>query len=132
MRYARVINNVVHEIILPHNKPDGNEYLIGEMFDGDMLAEMVDITNLDAAIDQHWSYDGQDFTAPLPHTISWSEIRAKRNAKLGNSDWTQSSDSPLASEAKTEWATYRQELRDLPSTNPDPNAVVWPNIPEDE
>jgi len=40
-------------------------------------------------------------------------IREKRNALLAASDWTQAADSPLSDEKKTEWATYRQELRDV-------------------
>ena len=35
---------------------------------------------------------------------------------LTQSDWTQGSDSPLSSSKKTEWATYRQGLRDVPAT----------------
>ena len=49
-------------------------------------------------------------------------MRNSRDAMLRASDWTQMSDSPLSSSKKTEWATYRQTLRDLPS---DSN---WPNI----
>ena len=61
---------------------------------------------------------------------SWDRLRRDRNTLLVSSDWTQYNDSPLTDEAKAEWASYRQELRDLPSTNPDPNAVVWPDAPE--
>lgn len=44
-----------------------------------------------------------------------SRNREKRNGLLRESDWTQMPDSPLTSEKKTEWATYRQSLRDLPT-----------------
>ena len=44
-------------------------------------------------------------------------LRNKRNELLKESDWTQMSDSPLTDSKKTEWATYRQSLRDLPSNN---------------
>ena len=33
-------------------------------------------------------------------------------------------------DASAEWATYRQELRDLPSTTANAHAVVWPMRPE--
>ena len=47
----------------------------------------------------------------------WDAVfRMKRSLRLENSDWTQGNDSPLSSSKKTEWATYRQTLRDLPST----------------
>jgi hypothetical protein len=60
-------------------------------------------------------------------------LRLKRDALLTESDWTQVNDSPLSDTKKTEWATYRQELRDLPSshqsiTNFDD--VVFPTQPD--
>lgn len=42
-------------------------------------------------------------------------FRQIRNIKLKRCDWTQAVDSPLSDEKKAEWATYRQQLRDLPS-----------------
>tara|TARA_R100000426_G_scaffold66932_1_gene46647 strand:- start:39 stop:290 length:252 start_codon:yes stop_codon:yes gene_type:complete len=45
----------------------------------------------------------------------WDELVEKRNNKLFASDWTQIPDSPLTAEKKTEWATYRQALRDVPN-----------------
>jgi len=45
-----------------------------------------------------------------------AEVKEYRNALLIWSDWTQGNDSPLSSSKKTEWATYRQALRDLPAT----------------
>ena len=44
------------------------------------------------------------------------EVKRYRDIMLYNSDWTQGNDSPLSSSKKTEWATYRQALRDLPAT----------------
>ena len=60
----------------------------------------------------------------------WVSLRAERDSLLVSSDWTQYTDSPLTDEDKASWASYRQELRDLPSTSPDLNAVVWPDAPE--
>ena len=57
-------------------------------------------------------------------------LRSERNTKLTESDWTQSPDSPLTSEAKTEWQTYRETLRNLPSNTPDPANPTWPVAPE--
>ena len=59
-------------------------------------------------------------------------IRNKRNELLKESDWTQAIDSPLLDIKKAEWATYRQELRDLTTTYLDAVAieeVVFPNTP---
>ena len=59
-----------------------------------------------------------------------ASLRTERNTKLSETDWTQSPDSPLDKEAKSEWATYRQSLRDLPSNSPDPANPSWPDAPE--
>ena len=53
-------------------------------------------------------------------------LRDKRNDKLIASDWTQMSDSPLSESKKQEWATYRQQLRDLPISYTDDNE--WSDI----
>jgi len=45
-----------------------------------------------------------------------TEVKDYRNWLLSVSDWTQGNDSPLSSSKKTEWATYRQALRDIPAT----------------
>lgn len=60
-------------------------------------------------------------------------LREKRDARLKMSDWTQMSDSPLSESKKQEWATYRQQLRDLPVGYTDDNEwsdIVWPTKPE--
>lgn len=56
-------------------------------------------------------------------------LRSERNELLKLSDWTQVPDSPLTDAKKTEWATYRQALRDLPSTTTDFANPVWPSQP---
>jgi len=55
-----------------------------------------------------------------------TDLRSKRNQLLADSDWTQMNDSPLANDVKTQWATYRQELRDMPDLD------AWPNIADDD
>ena len=62
--------------------------------------------------------------------LDFTHIRAQRNGMLAGCDWTQVSDSPLTDEKKAEWATYRQELRDLPSKHSKVSEVVWPTPPE--
>jgi len=61
---------------------------------------------------------------------AWSEFRKRRDGYLSDSDWTQAIDSPLSDSKKLEWATYRQNLRDLPSTVTDPLNVNYPEKPE--
>ena len=52
--------------------------------------------------------------------------RSERNTKLADSDWTQLADSSADASA---WATYRQALRDLPSTDGWPHNISWPTKP---
>ena len=62
----------------------------------------------------------------------WKQIRTERDRLLTNSDWTQGSDSPLASGKKTEWATYRSKLRTLPEDQKDKKtyaSITWPSEP---
>ena len=56
-------------------------------------------------------------------------VRADRNQKLAACDWTQLADTPLTPEKKSEWATYRQSLRDLPTASDFPHAITWPDEP---
>ena len=60
-------------------------------------------------------------------------LRLKRDALLTESDWTQVNDSPLSDAKKAEWSTYRQELRDLPSSHQSTtnfDDVVFPTQPD--
>ncbi len=68
-------------------------------------------------------------TEDVGDTSLWAEIRSKRDALLSSCDWTQLSDSPLSSDKKALWVTYRQALRDLPDTQTDINNIVYPTKP---
>lgn len=62
--------------------------------------------------------------------LAWDEFRGFRNQLLLKSDWTQANDSPLSASKRTEWATYRQALRDLTENTVDPANPVWPEKPQ--
>jgi hypothetical protein len=53
-------------------------------------------------------------------------VRADRNRRLADSDWTQLPDAPVDKEA---WATYRQELREVTSQAGFPWTITWPEAP---
>lgn len=55
-----------------------------------------------------------------------SEIRAERNRRLADCDWTQLPDAPVD---RTTWATYRQALRDVTSQSGFPWNITWPVEP---
>ena len=55
-------------------------------------------------------------------------LRVLRNNKLATTDWTQGTDVP--NDIKSAWATYRQQLRDLPANTSDPANPTYPTKPE--
>ena len=58
-----------------------------------------------------------------------AQIRGQRNQLLKECDWTQIADCTIPK--KTEWTTYRQTLRDLPSIVTDPRTFAdWPHNPD--
>ena len=55
----------------------------------------------------------------------WVNVRTRRNRALKNSDVMALQDRVMTDEQKT----YRQALRDLPSTQSDPFNITWPTKP---
>lgn len=55
-------------------------------------------------------------------------VRADRDQRLKDSDWTQGKDIP--DNISNVWATYRQALRDVPQQAGFPWDVQWPTQPE--
>ena len=73
--------------------------------------------------------------APTPENplTTTQKIRNQRLFMLQDCDWTVGIDSPFNDAKKTEWATYRQALRDLPSQysdNDNFDDVVFPTQPD--
>lgn len=97
--------------------------------------DYIDVSTLDFEPDifsnVYTLVDGQVQSGPIPEFVKpesqqWLELRAKRDHLLTSSDWTQVSDAPVDHAA---WATYRQNLRDLPDNTTDPLNVTWPTSP---
>ena len=60
-----------------------------------------------------------------------NSLRLTRDGELQACDYTQLSDVPLPTGKRTEWATYRQQLRDYMGTVIDPfNPPAWPRRPQ--
>lgn len=61
----------------------------------------------------------------------WNDIRRQRNELLSESDRYALIDvwNSLSEAKQQEWSTYRQQLRDLPQNYNDPDAVVFPTVP---
>ena len=69
-------------------------------------------------------------SSPIPEIVisedeKLANVRMIRNEILNDSDWTQVPDSPANS---SEWATYRQGLRDI-TEGIDLSNVAWPTPP---
>ena len=52
-------------------------------------------------------------------------VREKRNSLLTETDWMSGSDVNM----DDKWKKYRQDLRDLPASNADPDKIVFPTKP---
>ncbi len=70
------------------------------------------------ADEQSWANGANDRVAVA--------VREERDAKLFACDWRASNDLTLSSD----WASYRQSLRDVPAQSGFPNSITWPTKPD--
>ena len=56
---------------------------------------------------------------------NWNRVRKERNKRLEATDWMALGDVTMSDA----WKTYRQDLRDIPTSVADPMDVVWPTKP---
>ena len=73
-----------------------------------------------------FNYDTKQWVDPRTNITQWAIIKDQRNQLLAASDWTQLPDVSL--DTKSNWATYRQALRDI-TTQEDPFNIIWPIAP---
>lgn len=59
-------------------------------------------------------------------------VRERRDALLAECDWTQLGDVDLSSGSKSNFATYRQALRDVPQQSGFPDTINWPTRPAEQ
>ncbi|HET6536712.1 MAG TPA: phage tail assembly chaperone [Sphingopyxis sp.] len=70
-------------------------------------------------------------TPPPPSAAeAAARLRAERDRRLAASDYSQFPDYPITPDQRRAWATYRQALRDLPTTITNPADIAWPVPPE--
>jgi hypothetical protein len=58
-----------------------------------------------------------------------AQIRVIRDGYLRLTDFTQLSDAPISVEAKSDFVTFRLQLRNILDDVTDPTTIVWPTIP---
>jgi len=85
------------------------------------IYKMVDGVEVPLTDDEIAAWEALQAEAPIEQ---WRVVRAERNSKLAQCDWTQLPDAPV--DAAT-WAVYRQALRDI-TTQDDPFNIEWPVI----
>jgi hypothetical protein len=115
-----------------YNAPhDGTSYLSGDALEAEIqkmyptfevnqkqiISRLTNLENIQALVN------------PYPQPSAADVARNRRSALLYSCDWTQSPDSPLTTEQKTAWATYRQQLRDITSQSGFPDTINWPTAP---
>ena len=123
--YDPVLNGAQATVTAPYevSTRDGVEQIDGQWFTKFVAGPIfADIEGGETAAEQEAAYRAKvDETAAV-------NMRAMRNQKLVDTDWTQLADS---SANATAWGTYRQALRDLPTSSGDdwPHNVTWPTEP---
>jgi hypothetical protein len=88
----------------------------------------LDSDNLDYQGYLEWeAIDGNNIEE-ISTTLTWDDIREKRNGLLISTDWTMTAGATVD---QAQWAAYRQVIRDIPQTYKDktPDEVVWPTQP---
>ena len=88
-----------------------------EYVDGTSNLAITDITPYNQCVTDWEAEKTKEAEANVYTAEQWEKwFRDIRNELLTDSDWTQLSDNQLTDSKKTEWQTYRQALRDMPTT----------------
>ena len=121
--YDPVLNGAEATVTAPYGVSvrDGVEQIDGQWFTRFVAGPVfTDIEGGETAAEQETAY-----RAGVDAKVAES-VRTERNKKLADTDWTQLADSTANA---TAWGTYRQALRDLPTTEGFPHNVTWPTEP---
>jgi len=69
--YARVVNGLVIEMC-----HDSDDFTIDQLYPSEIVAQLVDVTNVTPTPGQNWGYDGTGFHLPAAPERSPEEVRA--------------------------------------------------------
>ncbi len=136
--YDAVLNGAAAIVTAPYgvSTRDGVEQIEGQWFTKFIAGPVFTDTTVNT-VDDEGNVTTTSYTAAQNEAAFRASVdadaatlaRTTRDKKLSTSDWTQMADSPLASDKKTEWASYRTSLRDLPSASGFPHTMTWPTEP---
>jgi len=109
---------------------ENEAYIDGAVDDSNFYIE----NNLPVEIpEQPSQYSVFDFVTKqwvLDQNMAVVDVSKNRQRLLYATDWTQIPNGPLTTAQQQAWATYRQELRDIPSQSGYPFNVIWPTPPQ--
>jgi len=98
--------------------------------DSDGRGDYIKEWNLDIAQPTQAQLDALDAQADF--NVAITNLRAKRNKDLQDSDWTQLPDNTLTSEQRNAWMQFRTELRNITNgltTVEQVNNIDYPDKP---
>ena len=89
----------------------------------DMFADTTDDDGVTTTKAEHEAAYQADLDAKAAESV-----RTDRDAKLSESDWMVIKSAETGIALATEWATYRQALRDITAQDGFPHNVIWPEV----
>tara|TARA_Y100001937_G_scaffold20072_1_gene27932 strand:+ start:176 stop:475 length:300 start_codon:yes stop_codon:yes gene_type:complete len=99
-----------------------------------MTKIQINNTLRDMTAEEQAEYDARQVTPPTAFEQSMIDLRQDRNKLLLECDWTDLPNAVLSDEKKTEWQTYRTNLRDITNgltTVEQAKAVEFPEKPSE-
>lgn len=107
----------------------GESYLEGSIDDSAYYITNGEAVDIPPKTSPYAEFDFTTKQWVLVENLATSDVLSKRQKLLYASDWTQIPNGPLTTEQQAAWATYRQELRDIPEQSGYPFNVIFPTPP---
>jgi hypothetical protein len=136
--YALVLNGYISVIVLPY-APDGVEVPIEDRYPAEIVAQLVDITDLDPQPQPNWTYDGSVFTTPTVYAPTPAEILVQNQNNQTNLfnqasqvitplmvDYTLNDSTDAQTVTLKAWQSYYKALQAVDLTVAEP---AWPSTP---
>ena len=131
--YNTTLGNIVRRVSINGNINDqlksGESYIEGDYDDSKYYINNDEVIPITPSPGLYYTFDWNTKTWILNYSVAANDVKTKRNNILYSSDWTQIPNNPLTTEKQQEWATYRQQLRDVTAQPGYPYNVVWPTPP---
>jgi hypothetical protein len=111
--------------VYQYSQEDGVEQIDGNWYTKYILGPVFTDTTVDGVTTT--AAENEAAYKAMKDAEQATSIRATRNKKLNDTDWTQVADAPVD---QAVWATYRQALRDISGQEGFPWTITWPTQPE--